>query len=297
MSRNSFLPPIWPVLLAVFLAAGCLMTKKTPHADAVDNLPEVAAAMYAGRTWLIADPQMAASEFARADRRAKGKSFTALLLLGTALLRTDKPAEALAAFERAGALEGAESLRGILFLLQDFARAMVALEQGAEPGAVPADASPEALAQAREKAVSHARSAAASLRELLARLLARDQFSQQARILLCRLKGRLPDIIPAPASGEKIRIEEGDPRPAGLLQLHPRYPAEARQNGIKGLVVVEALIDSEGCVVNNKTVSSEHPMLAQVAMEAVGAWVFEPTIRDGEAVDVYYQVPVGFMLH
>lgn len=60
MGRNSFLP-IWPVLLAGFLAAGCLMTKKAPRADAVDYLPEVAAAMYAGRTWLIADRACASS--------------------------------------------------------------------------------------------------------------------------------------------------------------------------------------------------------------------------------------------
>ncbi len=73
----------------------------------------------------------------------------------------------------------------------------------------------------------------------------------------------------------------------------PVYPALARQSRIGGIVVIEAIIDERGNVVQEKAISG-HPLLIPAAMKAVAQRKYEPTVLDGEPTPVDLRVEVNF---
>jgi TonB family protein len=83
---------------------------------------------------------------------------------------------------------------------------------------------------------------------------------------------------------------------AKLIQhADPVYPPLAVQARISGVVRLNAIIGKDGTV-QNLTVASGHPLLVAPAMEAVKQWVYEPTLLNGQAVEVATQVEVNFTL-
>ena len=66
--------------------------------------------------------------------------------------------------------------------------------------------------------------------------------------------------------------------------------------GIQGVVIVEAIIATSGCVRGSKIVRSVAPGLDAAAMAAVSRWRFTPTLLDGVAVPVVMTVTVNFAL-
>jgi protein TonB len=72
------------------------------------------------------------------------------------------------------------------------------------------------------------------------------------------------------------------------------YPILARQARISGAVVIDAVIDTRGNIVEMRTVSG-HPILALAAMEALRHWKYEPTILGGEAIPVELLVTLTFV--
>jgi protein TonB len=83
--------------------------------------------------------------------------------------------------------------------------------------------------------------------------------------------------------------------PRQTYNVNPEYPALARQTRIQGIVVVEAIIDEEGNVVQARVVSG-HPLLIDAALKAVLQWKYEPTSLNGQPVSVELQVQVHFNL-
>jgi periplasmic protein TonB len=73
----------------------------------------------------------------------------------------------------------------------------------------------------------------------------------------------------------------------------PVYPILARDGRISGAVVIEAVIDTHGNVVQMSTVSGP-PILALAAMEALRQWKYEPTILGTEPVPVQFRVTIKF---
>jgi protein TonB len=73
------------------------------------------------------------------------------------------------------------------------------------------------------------------------------------------------------------------------------YPILASQAHIHGMVVIDAIIDEHGNVVQEKVVSG-HPLLVQAALKAVSARKYEPTILDGEPTPVDLRVEVNFRM-
>ena len=69
----------------------------------------------------------------------------------------------------------------------------------------------------------------------------------------------------------------------------------AHQAGIQGEVIISAVIDSQGKVVNMKVVSGP-PLLYSAAMKALGQWKFEPTYLDGEPVAIKWNASVQFRI-
>jgi periplasmic protein TonB len=80
-----------------------------------------------------------------------------------------------------------------------------------------------------------------------------------------------------------------------ISQVMPVYPPLARQARISGIVRLEAVIGRDGRI-KSLHVAGGHPLLVQAAIEAVKKWVYQPTLLNGEPVDVLTQIEVNFKL-
>jgi periplasmic protein TonB len=81
--------------------------------------------------------------------------------------------------------------------------------------------------------------------------------------------------------------------PRQTYSVAPEYPPLARQTRIYGTVVIDAVIDERGNVVQARVVSG-HPLLISAALRAVQQWRYEPTSLNGQPVSVELQVQVHF---
>lgn len=117
--------------------------------------------------------------------------------------------------------------------------------------------------------------------------------------ILERIKGpEAPPLPPArPAEKAKVPIPVGgDVRPPRIIyRVNPDYPLLAYQAGIQGEVIISAIIDSHGNVVDMKVVSGP-PLLYSAAMKALGQWKFEPTYLNGEPVAIKWNATVNFRI-
>jgi len=109
------------------------------------------------------------------------------------------------------------------------------------------------------------------------------------------LSGAVP---PAPtpidsAPKGPIRVGGKVKAPRLIFGPDPVYPLLARQARVSGAVVIDAVIDTQGNVVEMRTVSGQ-PILALAAMEALRQWKYAPTILGVEAVPVRLLVTITF---
>jgi len=74
----------------------------------------------------------------------------------------------------------------------------------------------------------------------------------------------------------------------------PTYTEAARRARIQGVVILEAVIDSEGKVTRSRVLKSLPFGLDEKARNAVASWRFNPARRGGEPVAVFYTVTVNF---
>ncbi len=100
---------------------------------------------------------------------------------------------------------------------------------------------------------------------------------------------------PKPVEPKRIRVG-GRVQEAKLRKrVMPVYPPLARQARIQGTVRLNAIIGIDGKV-KNLTVVSGHPLLVPAAIEAVSQWEYEPTLLNGEPVEVVTIIDVNFTL-
>lgn len=100
---------------------------------------------------------------------------------------------------------------------------------------------------------------------------------------------------PKPVTPQRIRVG-GNVQQARLIkQPRPVYPPLAKQARIQGTVRFNAIIGKDGTIMNLQLVSG-HPLLVPSATEAVKQWVYQPTLLNGEPVEVVTQIDVNFTL-
>jgi tetratricopeptide (TPR) repeat protein len=80
-----------------------------------------------------------------------------------------------------------------------------------------------------------------------------------------------------------------------LYQPPPVYPTEAKLNHVEGLVRFATLIAADGAVESLKLISGPG-VLAQTAADAVSRWRYQPTLLNGEMVEVETEIDVNFEL-
>jgi protein TonB len=90
----------------------------------------------------------------------------------------------------------------------------------------------------------------------------------------------------------------GDVKPPLLIQrVEPAYPEIERKIHKEGVVILEAIITSEGAVDEVKVLKSADAILDEAAKRAVLQWRYRPATLNGRAVRVYLTVTVSFQLH
>ena len=100
---------------------------------------------------------------------------------------------------------------------------------------------------------------------------------------------------PKPVTPKQIRVG-GNVQAAKLIRRPtPVYPPLAKQARISGVVRFNAVIGKDGTI-QNLTLVSGHPLLVPSATEAVRQWVYQPTLLNGEPVEVVTQIDVNFTL-
>jgi TonB family protein len=82
-------------------------------------------------------------------------------------------------------------------------------------------------------------------------------------------------------------LRELDRIPVPLNTVAPAYPQQAAERGATGEVVVDFYIDETGAVRMPYVTGRPHVLLANLAVDAVRQWRFEPPTRNGNPVLVH----------
>jgi len=80
-----------------------------------------------------------------------------------------------------------------------------------------------------------------------------------------------------------------------IKRVEPNYPGLARQTHLAGVVLIDAVIDENGNVMEMKVVSG-HPLLIQSALNAVRQWKYKPTYLNDVPVPVQLIITITFRL-
>jgi periplasmic protein TonB len=102
---------------------------------------------------------------------------------------------------------------------------------------------------------------------------------------------------PPPPKAVQTRQRVGGAVQAAKLvnKVQPIYPPLARQTRISGTVKLHAIIGKNGAVEQLQVVSG-HPLLVQSALDAVKQWRYQPTLLNGDPVEVDTEIDVIFSL-
>jgi TonB family protein len=90
-----------------------------------------------------------------------------------------------------------------------------------------------------------------------------------------------------------VRVGGNIPPPQKTKDVRPVYPANALQDHVQGVVVIDATIGVNGRV-RDAVVRRSIPLLDAAALDAVRQWEFTPTLINGAPVPVVMTVSVSF---
>jgi TonB family protein len=84
--------------------------------------------------------------------------------------------------------------------------------------------------------------------------------------------------------------------PRKKKDVKPVYSESAVQARARGVVKIEAILSRQGCVMEARTLSSDHDALSLHALLAVVRWRYEPALLNGVPVPIIMSVTVNFSL-
>ena len=104
--------------------------------------------------------------------------------------------------------------------------------------------------------------------------------------------------------GEVFQVVEEMPEfPGGMAECmkwlgqNINYPAEAKEKGVQGRVIVQMVVEKDGTITNAKVVRGVDPLLDAEALRVVNqSPKWKPGMQKGEAVRVKYTLPIMFRL-
>jgi len=102
--------------------------------------------------------------------------------------------------------------------------------------------------------------------------------------------GAVPNLLP-----KRIRVG-GNVQSAQIArQVMPSYPSGAREKHIEGTVVLHVVIDKDGSLLEVQPTQGPQELM-KAAVDAVQKWRYEPTLLNGEPVQVDTTISVVFSL-
>jgi protein TonB len=104
-----------------------------------------------------------------------------------------------------------------------------------------------------------------------------------------------PPPPPKPQAPKRIRVGGQVESARVVFGPHPEYPPLAKMARIQGTVRLDAIISKDGTIQDLKVISG-HPLLVRAALEAVQRWRYQPTLLNGDAVEVATEIDVNFTL-
>lgn len=105
----------------------------------------------------------------------------------------------------------------------------------------------------------------------------------------------IPEAPPPPETGP-IRITGDVKKPEPLYTPRPRYTEIARRSRIQGVVLLEAIIDTQGNVTDLRVLKGLSMGLTEEAEAAVKKWKYRPATLNGKPVAVILTLSVTYEL-
>lgn len=103
--------------------------------------------------------------------------------------------------------------------------------------------------------------------------------------------------IPIPkVAGEPYNVGGDVERPVKVHAPAPEYTQEARDQRVQGVTILQVVIDRQGNVRSPEVLKGLPYGLSEAAVDAVSKWKFEPATKDGEPVEVFYNLTINFRL-
>jgi protein TonB len=121
--------------------------------------------------------------------------------------------------------------------------------------------------------------------------------------MLAGLRAEIPEdapprpapAAPPPVPAPPVRVG-GVIRPPALIErVDPVYPAAALAMGLEGRVILEAIVDEEGRVIDVRVVRSAD-VFDKAALASVRQWRYAPVLIDGRPVKFILTVVVSFTI-
>ncbi len=105
-------------------------------------------------------------------------------------------------------------------------------------------------------------------------------------------------VEPAKAAATIQRVRTGGVvrEPRLIHRVDPLYPLLAKQAHVEGVVKLTGVIAIDGRIAA-LTIESGNPLLVPAARDAVRQWLYEPTLLNGEPVEVMTTIVVTFTLN
>jgi TonB family protein len=137
--------------------------------------------------------------------------------------------------------------------------------------------------------VSASRSAGAQPDPFIKTLSPMTVLRQSAAPALAPVKQQAPAL-----AGGPIRVGGNIQAAKIVSQIKPVYPQIALQQNVGGTVRIEAVVTKEGTLSSVNVVGSSDPLLTQSALDAVKQWRYQPTLLNGEPVEVLTTIDVNY---
>lgn len=104
-------------------------------------------------------------------------------------------------------------------------------------------------------------------------------------------------LVPAVASAQlsPVRVGGNVQAPERITYVAPAYPEAAKAARVSGIVILEAIVGTDGRVAEAKVIRSI-AQLDEAALDAVRQWKYTPTTLNGQPVPVIMTVTVNFTM-
>jgi protein TonB len=112
---------------------------------------------------------------------------------------------------------------------------------------------------------------------------------------VCGTASSGPMVVALPPPSDKpLPVGGAVTAPVATYRVQPLYTEMARKTRLQGTVIVRAVIDEEGRVINVQVTKGLPMGLDDAAVAAVRQWRFQPATLHGRAVKVFFDLTVRF---